>query len=107
MNLLLHLLPRHQNRHGRRKLVAALFWIGLLWCSALFTLLLLYGATTASGVEGSVGTDLPGSPVALFATSLLGCIATATLVAQMRGYAVPAWCPLTAALPLFIGVWWG
>ena len=100
-----HPTPPHQHQQGKTKLRVLLFWGGLLWVSVLFFLFLprLWGGIITPITGWPAGMDIP---VALAAASLLGLIAGATLVAQLRGYTVPAWVPLIPALLLFVLLWW-
>jgi hypothetical protein len=102
-----HPTLRHRNWQDSGKIATPLFCTGLLWVSALFLLILspLHEVIEISRMEWPAWLNVPHSTVAIIATSLLGFTAGATLIAQMRGYHVPAWIPLLSALLLFILLW--
>ena len=83
-----------------------LFWNLVLWGGMVFILLLppLAVATyTPRPVVFIVPSLSPGA-VVFVCLSQLGVLTGATLVAQLRGYAVPLWVTLTLALLLFLTV---
>jgi hypothetical protein len=100
-------LPRLTHRPGSGPSRGRFLWPVLLGGSGLFCLLLplLYPALVVSGLGWPTGRDVPQDLVAMGATSLLGVMTAATLLAQLRGYRVSVWLLLPALL-LFAALWW-
>ena len=100
-------IARHNHQQGNRKMVTLLLWGGLLWVSTLFLLLLpaLSEDIALPGTGWPAWMYIARYTVALVDALLLGLLAGATLAAQSRGRAVPAWVSPVPALLLAVLLW--